>query len=224
MATRLSFRDGKQRLSFFLPFKMVRDTSAEAVAPARACARARGHRPVSPRSPFLTRQATPMRSPLSLHNENVAPTESPMGVKLYPFPPPTPTDANDADADEPPPPPPPATVINETTFDPVEVQPGPSPAWHEAAGPLNECALVRRRNSSRCLSFPTSTLSRSPYGSAVTLRSRSPTCSISTRSMLAHMAHRLSPPHGTWPCTQAVARGCFPATGALPLRQARGAV
>ena len=72
-----------------------------------------------------------MRSPLSLHNENVAPPESPMGVKLYPFPPPTPTDADEADdADGPPPPPPPATVINETTSDPVEVQPGPSPTKH----------------------------------------------------------------------------------------------
>ena len=81
-----------------------------------------------------------MRSPLSLHNENVAPTESPMGVKLYPFPPPTPTDADDADdADEPPPPPPPATVINETTSDPVEVQPGPSPTKH---GLLPHCMSV----------------------------------------------------------------------------------
>ena len=48
---------------------------------------------------------------------------------------------------------------------------------------------MHRRNSSRCQSSPTSTLSRCPSGSAVTLRSRSPTCSISTRSMPA--------PHGT---------------------------
>ena len=84
-----------------------------------------------PQVPFLTtasrhaRQATPMRSPLSLHNENVALTGSPAGVKLHPFPPPTPTDADDAD--EPPPPPPPANVTNEATADhQVEVQPGPS--------------------------------------------------------------------------------------------------
>ena len=88
-----------------------------------------------PQVRFLTiasrhaRQATPMRSPLSLHNENVALTGSPMGVKLHPFPPPTPTDTDDAD--EPPPPPPPATVTNETTSDhQVEVQPGPSLAGH----------------------------------------------------------------------------------------------
>eukprot|EP00964_Phaeocystis_antarctica_P096046 scaffold62419_cov57-Phaeocystis_antarctica.AAC.1 len=48
--------------------------------PARACARARGHIPFPHAPPRRTRQATPMRSPLSLHNENVAPTESPMGV------------------------------------------------------------------------------------------------------------------------------------------------
>jgi len=61
--------------------------------------------------------ATPMRSPLSLHNENVAPIESPMSIKLH-YPSQLPT-SEDTDA-PPPPPPPPATVTDEIASDPVE--------------------------------------------------------------------------------------------------------
>ena len=64
----------------------------------------------------LARQSTPMRSPFSVHNDNVS-IESPMCMKLHPFPPPTPEDADEP----PPPPPPPATVTDETTSDSVEV-------------------------------------------------------------------------------------------------------